>query len=163
KKAGQGLQQARRRLIHLGPRPASRSRFIIPAGEELAGALSALLVACVARYRWDRRMARRCGFSLESGQAGQLPTFPTIKGFTRSTWHSSRGPQQIGVSALHAAVVRTEARYENPIAPRLESTGCTEHVLRRADRAPGRCRAGGGLLGGKPPGRLVCRAGRTLG
>ena len=50
---------------------------------------------------------------------------------------------------LHA-VLRTAARYEDAIAPRLESTEYTKHVLRRAwdrgaDRAPGRCRAGGGL------------------
>src|SRR5262249_26584575 len=36
------------------------------------------------------------------------------------------------------------------------------HRRRRADRAPGRCRAGGGLLGGKDPtGRFLIRDGRT--
>src|SRR5262249_25651175 len=49
KKAGQSLQQARR-LIHLGRRPATWSRVILAAGEELADALSALLLACVARF-----------------------------------------------------------------------------------------------------------------
>jgi hypothetical protein len=35
-------------------------------------------------------------------------------------------------------------------------------ALRRADRAPGRCRAGGGLLGGKDlAGRFLIRDGRT--
>ena len=55
--------------------------------------------------------------------------------------------RQFGASA---DVSRTAARYENAIAPRLESTECTEHMLRRAcdrraDRAPGRGRAGNRL------------------
>src|SRR5262245_25429101 len=37
----------------------------------------------------------------------------------------------------------------------------SRHRSRRADRAPGRCRAGGGLLGGKDPTGRFCSA-RTV-
>jgi hypothetical protein len=72
----------------------------LPATEETIRGFSGprlLLIDEAARvpddlYRSVRRMARRSGFFLESGQAGCLPSFSIVTIFSRSTCHSSVRP-----------------------------------------------------------------------
>src|SRR5262249_30561127 len=65
-------------------------------------------LACARRSRG--RMARRSGFFLESGQAGHLPSLSIVTVFSRSTCHSSMGPERATSRARLHSVGRTEAR-----------------------------------------------------
>src|SRR5262245_34644203 len=91
--------------------------------------------------------------SSKSGGAGVRVASPSNFPRKGTCSAAARGPAS--PRAATTASTRPPAKRKRFMGSLPVCDGMERHRCRRADRAPGRCRAGGGLLGGKDPaGRL---------